>query len=98
MAQTNFNVIRALEGGIVAAVIAGGSAYQAIATNPGITEQAITTSVLVTFVCAFVKGFGQSFSPPASVQTTITQPAGTTAHTENVATAPVPPVEEAPHG
>jgi hypothetical protein len=95
--MTQFNWIRAVEGALVTAIIAGAASYQAVATNPSLTAQAVTSTVIVTFAVAFVKGIGQSLAPPAQVSTTITQPAGTSAITETIASGPAP-LPEVPHG
>jgi len=92
MAQ--FNWIRAIEGAVVTAVIAGGSSYQIASADPALTTKAATSTVLVTALVAFIKGIGQSYQQAQVVPTPIT-PAVTSAITEIVA-SPTPPPKEGP--
>lgn len=83
--MNSFNWARAAEGAIVSGLLAGTAVIQPLANGGQFNPRNVGLAFGATALCAFIKGIGQSYQAAATVQTVITQPAGTSAITETIA-------------
>lgn len=90
--MNRFNWARAAEGAVVGAILSSLSVLEPIANGQPVNYRAVGIAFFATVIIGAVKGIGQTYQNASMVQTTITQPAGTTALTETVA-SPIPSKE-----